>query len=61
MVARRMNQELTACISTAFHNSIPVAVKKGPFTPEEDELITQLHAEYGSKWAEIAKHLPGRP
>eukprot|EP00743_Colponemidia_sp_Colp-15_P003083 GILK01003332.1.p1 GENE.GILK01003332.1~~GILK01003332.1.p1 ORF type:complete len:581 (-),score=103.52 GILK01003332.1:162-1904(-) len=34
---------------------------KGPWTKEEDELVTRLVQQYGPKrWSEIAKHLPGR-
>ncbi|XP_074348299.1 transcription factor MYB35-like [Apium graveolens] len=30
------------------------------FTPEEEELIINLHAAIGSRWSIIAKQLPGR-
>ncbi|KAK4480952.1 hypothetical protein RD792_011813 [Penstemon davidsonii] len=34
---------------------------KGPWTQEEDEIITELVAKYGpTKWSVIAKSLPGR-
>ncbi|CAM9321015.1 unnamed protein product [Choristocarpus tenellus] len=35
-------------------------VRKGDYTAKEDDLIVCLQAEVGNKWAEIAKHLPGR-
>lgn len=38
-----------------------LAVKKSDWSPEEDALIRDLHAKIGPKWAEMAKHLPGRP
>lgn len=38
-----------------------VAVNKGEWTAAEDEIIHQLYAKIGSRWAEMAKHLPGRP
>ncbi|CAA0836594.1 myb domain protein 17 [Striga hermonthica] len=35
-------------------------IKRGPFTPEEENTIIQLHKSLGNKWAAIASHLPGR-
>jgi hypothetical protein len=35
-------------------------VKKGHWTPEEDELVLGLVETIGTKWSEIVKHLPGR-
>ncbi|KAG0260498.1 hypothetical protein BG011_001867 [Mortierella polycephala] len=36
-------------------------VNKSPFTHEEDLQILELYSQLGSKWAEMAKHMPGRP
>ncbi|KAL2495733.1 myb domain protein 63 [Forsythia ovata] len=35
-------------------------VKRGNFTPEEEENIIKLHNSFGNKWSKIASHLPGR-
>ncbi|KAM3243928.1 hypothetical protein ACQJBY_055697 [Aegilops geniculata] len=35
-------------------------IKRGKFTPEEEQTILQLHSVLGNKWSSIAKHLPGR-
>ncbi|CAL9780968.1 unnamed protein product [Musa acuminata subsp. burmannicoides] len=35
-------------------------IKRGPFTPEEQKSIIQLHAIVGNKWSTIAAQLPGR-
>lgn len=35
-------------------------VKRGNFTPEEENTIIQLHTSIGNKWSKIASCLPGR-
>uniref|UniRef100_A0A5B6YVV4 Uncharacterized protein n=1 Tax=Davidia involucrata TaxID=16924 RepID=A0A5B6YVV4_DAVIN len=35
-------------------------VRRGNITPEEQDLIMELHAKWGNRWSKIAKHLPGR-
>ncbi|KAJ6713204.1 TRANSCRIPTION FACTOR putative-RELATED [Salix purpurea] len=41
-------------------NHLRPNLKKGAFTQEEEQLIIQLHATMGNKWAQMAAHLPGR-
>ena len=37
------------------------SVTKGPWTPEEDQMVIELVRQYGAKkWSVIANHLPGR-
>ncbi|KAL3693552.1 hypothetical protein R1sor_007203 [Riccia sorocarpa] len=35
-------------------------IKHGNFSPEEEKLIVDLHASFGSRWSLIAARLPGR-
>ncbi|GAA6018348.1 hypothetical protein JCM11491_005941 [Sporobolomyces phaffii] len=44
-----------------WHNHLNPSINKSEWTPEEDALIKELYAKIGSRWAEMAKYLPGRP
>ncbi|VAI70844.1 unnamed protein product [Triticum turgidum subsp. durum] len=41
-------------------NHLRPNLKKGAFSPDEELLVAQLHAQLGNKWARMATHLPGR-
>nr|AXP34744.1 MYB2 protein [Actinidia deliciosa] len=41
-------------------NQLSPQVEHRPFTAEEDETIVRAHAEFGNKWATIARLLSGR-
>lgn len=43
-----------------WHNHLDPEIKKTSWTPEEDQIILQGHQQFGNKWKEIAKMLPGR-
>lgn len=41
-------------------NHLHPEIKKEPWTPEEEEILRKQHEQFGNKWANIAKFLPGR-
>nr|GMD10420.1 transcription factor MYB3-like [Ipomoea batatas] len=41
-------------------NYLRPGIKRGNFTPEEDDLIVRLHSLLGNRWSLIAGRLPGR-
>eukprot|EP00736_Rhodelphis_marinus_P008201 Rmarinus@m.15842 len=43
-----------------WHNHLNPDINKDPWTREEEERLIDLHSGFGNRWAEIAKHLPGR-
>lgn len=43
-----------------FVNHLDPGLKKGDWTDDEESVLIALHVEHGNKWANIAKHLPGR-
>jgi len=47
-------------LNDRWHNHLCPGVKKEAWTAEEQQLVVDLHKQMGNKWAEIAKHLPGR-
>jgi len=43
-----------------WHNQLDPAIRKEPWTAEEERVLRDAHNKFGNKWAEIAKMLPGR-
>jgi len=43
-----------------WHNHLNPAIRKDPWTAEEDDIIRTAHAEHGNQWSCIAKLLEGR-
>ncbi|KAF7352994.1 Myb domain protein 4r1 [Mycena venus] len=63
LVARYVSPNITAnqC-STRYLRTLDPTLRRGAWTPEEDERLTAAIAGYGEKaaWAEIANAIPGR-
>lgn len=47
-------------ICIRWHNQLNPAIKKTPWTADEDDTIVRLQAQFGNSWAKITAHLPGR-
>ncbi|CAL9057726.1 unnamed protein product [Musa banksii] len=43
-----------------WHNHLRPDIKKDMWTEEEERRLVEAHMKYGNRWAEIAKHMPGR-
>ena len=43
-----------------WHNHLDPIVNKDNWTEEEENILFNKHSEYGNKWSDIAKFLPGR-
>ena len=43
-----------------WHNHLDPIVNKDNWTEEEENILFNKHSEYGNKWSDIAKYLPGR-
>ena len=43
-----------------WRNHLEASIKHGPWEPEEDVLLLELHAKHGNRWAAIARCIPGR-
>ncbi|KAL9240446.1 hypothetical protein vseg_014665 [Gypsophila vaccaria] len=41
-------------------NYLRPGLKRGLFSPQEEDMILTLHKSLGNKWSQIAKQLPGR-
>ena len=43
-----------------YRNYLKTDINNKRFTNKEDQLLLKLHQELGSKWCQIAQHMPGR-
>lgn len=43
-----------------WRNHLDPSVNRNPWTPEEDQLLFQLHSIHGNRWVKIAERMSGR-
>jgi hypothetical protein len=41
-------------------NALDPSIDRGPWTPEEDQLLIELHQKYGNHWTKIGELIPKR-
>lgn len=44
-----------------WHEVLDPSIKSGPWSEEEEKLLTECRIKFGNRWVEIAKLIPGRP
>jgi hypothetical protein len=60
LTAKHLRGRLGKQCRERWHNHLNPDIKKTAWADSEDRLLYELHSKMGNKWAEIAKHLPGR-
>lgn len=60
-IANKLPGRLGKQCRERWYNHLDPSILRQPWSIEEDHILCTVHQQTGNKWAEIAKHLPGRP
>ncbi|CAI9759127.1 unnamed protein product [Fraxinus pennsylvanica] len=60
VIAEKMVERAGKQCRERWLNHLRPDIKKDVWSEEEERLLIEVHKKIGNKWAEIAKHIPGR-